>query len=242
MKTVHVAGIVNEVNSFTPAKTLFGYWRLEQLILKLLLVACEHFDKKQQKEIIAAIFFSAKIHKGIYRADKVTPYIIHTLEVACYIIDQGIYDHQLIIAAIIHDSVEDSSEKDKKKVVHEINRRWRSTVSRITWIMTKNKKKRHLYWPRFITEKQINVKWRAILLKVIDRILNSETFYLFSDDEIKKKVEDTLREFPALLRELGITIKNLEARGLIKNKKLLHISTRLGNQLQYRLQRYTDRR
>lgn len=245
MKTVHVMDFVNEVDSFTKCLVPSTRLQLEHLILKIIFFSCVHFDRRQQQEILEAMLLAARIHTGIYREDGVTPYIIHTLQVACLFFDLSLYDHKLIISAIVHDTVEDTEgNKNKKKVKMEILKKFRSTVDRVVWLMTKDHipEKRTRYWIRFIQEKNFHVKWRAIALKVGDRIMNAETFYLFDEATITRKVDDTLTEFPKLLRELGVSIKKLQDRGTLRNKKLIHLSTRLGNRLQYALERYTSRR
>lgn len=82
--------------------------RLLFLIEKILTIAKEYFSKPQQKKLIQALRYFAKKHIGVYRKNERTPYIHHPLEVTVILIDLGIYDFKIIIAAILHDVPEDT--------------------------------------------------------------------------------------------------------------------------------------
>ena len=55
-----------------------------------------------------AIIFATKAHAGAYRKGKVKPYILHPIE-ALAIVKRFTDDEDVITAAILHDTVEDTS-------------------------------------------------------------------------------------------------------------------------------------
>lgn len=57
--------------------------------------------------IFKAIEFAARAHAGQYRKQTRIPYIIHPLSVARLLIQEGC-DETLIVAAVLHDTVEDT--------------------------------------------------------------------------------------------------------------------------------------
>ncbi|MBI3509186.1 MAG: bifunctional (p)ppGpp synthetase/guanosine-3',5'-bis(diphosphate) 3'-pyrophosphohydrolase [Bacteroidetes bacterium] len=61
------------------------------------------------KLLIDAILFASECHSGQVRKDGHTPYINHPLEVMHLLISEGgIDDHEILIAAVLHDVVEDT--------------------------------------------------------------------------------------------------------------------------------------
>lgn len=63
--------------------------------------------KQDNAIILKALEFATEKHAGQWRHDKLTPYIIHPLEVFKKLIVYGIVDIPLLIAAILHDVIED---------------------------------------------------------------------------------------------------------------------------------------
>lgn len=62
------------------------------------------------KEIFRAASFAAEAHKKQTRKDaNSTPYINHPLRVAELLIDSGVTDEATIIAALLHDTIEDTN-------------------------------------------------------------------------------------------------------------------------------------
>lgn len=57
-------------------------------------------------KLTEAIIFATKAHEGVTRKGKSTPYIMHPLE-AAIIVAEMTDDEDLIVAAVLHDTVED---------------------------------------------------------------------------------------------------------------------------------------
>ena len=66
------------------------------------------FPDKERKKIWRAFLLAKKHHKGqlCYPA---FPYIIHPVGVANLLMEFGYYDHEIVIGALLHDIVEDTS-------------------------------------------------------------------------------------------------------------------------------------
>jgi len=59
--------------------------------------------------ILTAISFAARKHKDGFRKDGVTPYISHPFRVAMTVSEIfGVHDPEIIAAAILHDTLEDT--------------------------------------------------------------------------------------------------------------------------------------
>jgi guanosine-3',5'-bis(diphosphate) 3'-pyrophosphohydrolase len=66
-------------------------------------------DGGEVSKILNAALYAAKKHSGQKRKDDVTPYINHPLEVAALLADVGgVTDEDLLVAALLHDVVEDT--------------------------------------------------------------------------------------------------------------------------------------
>ena len=138
-----------------------------------------------QEKILEALRFAATQHKGIYRNDGFTPYLLHVLEVVYILIGKKIFDYNCIIAAIIHDVVEDTGAKIK-----EIRKRFGSVIARIVDLLSKHKNSfiRKAYWWRMRNEWNENIRWRVIVIKFADRIHNLMTLDKMPNESQKKKV------------------------------------------------------
>lgn len=61
-------------------------------------------------KLLEAVIFAAIKHEGQFRKDpNQTPYIIHPIGVAHVLWENGIYDEQTLVTALLHDTLEDTS-------------------------------------------------------------------------------------------------------------------------------------
>ncbi|MCX6311741.1 MAG: HD domain-containing protein [Bacteroidetes bacterium] len=87
------------------------------------------------KKVIDAILFAAESHAGQFRKDGITPYINHPLEVMHLLIHTGeINDPEILIAAVLHDVVEDTN-----ITIQEITDRFGEKVAKIVLELTDDK-------------------------------------------------------------------------------------------------------
>lgn len=211
------------------------YERMYQLIGLILTAAAKYFSTKQQEKVVEALRFSARNHAGIRRKDKKTPYFMHLLEVVYIILTMGVYDYKIIVAAILHDVVEDT-----KATLKEIGRRFGAAIRNIVDLMTKhpNFVRKWRYWSIMKEEPDLNCRWRVLVLKFADRIHNIMTLKVLPEEKRREKLQETEREFPSLYKVLAKTYAKLRRRGTIK-KYDSWLPFRLNNRLIYEMRRYT---
>lgn len=125
MTTSFVEALTKELDSYTPCILEKGNVeqrsinrRLLFLVSTIISVGEKHFSKPQSKKLIFALRYTARKHEGVYRKDKKTPYLLHPLEVTVILIELGIFDFKIIIAAILHDIPEDTKTLPKEIAGH----------------------------------------------------------------------------------------------------------------------------
>lgn len=190
------------------------------------------FSRRQQRKLVEAIYFAAYHHKGHYRKDDVTPYIIHVLEVAEIIVEWEVRDYKIIIAAILHDTVEDTDAT--LKLIRKI---FGAGIKHLVDLLSKDKKKKHLYYIRMKKEVDLNFKWRTIVIKTADRTHYFRTSLDLPKEERDKKVLETFEEFPSLLRELMETLKRLYDKKTIRTAKHRDLARTLQHKLLQEIER-----
>ncbi len=242
MRENEINSLVNELNSFTPGKSLDYLQRLTLGVSKII-NASSRFTKVQQTLVVFALTLAAEMHRGVYRKDKITPYFIHPVEVACIIIEYfGVIDFKIIIAAILHDVIEDKEGWKNKQVLRKkIHSKFGYTIYSIINFVTKHEstERRIRYYEIMRGIRIISIKWRAILIKIADRINNAETFKHVSEDERQRKIKETLVEFPLLETELEKILARAYKTGKIKNKKLLTVPRKAMDRLFMAIDPYT---
>ncbi|MCI0456064.1 MAG: HD domain-containing protein [Gemmataceae bacterium] len=63
-----------------------------------------------ERQLLRAISFAARAHHGQMRKDNRTPYVSHVYRVCMVLRDVfGVTDHRLLTAAVLHDTVEDTT-------------------------------------------------------------------------------------------------------------------------------------
>jgi GTP diphosphokinase / guanosine-3',5'-bis(diphosphate) 3'-diphosphatase len=119
--------------------------------------------------ILKAVEFAAYKHRDQKRKDKdATPYINHPIKVANILIDVGkIYDTDTIIAAILHDTIEDT-----ETTAEEITNNFSGNVSKIVLELTDDKSFLYLVRKRKQIEKAKTLSHQAKNIKIADKICN----------------------------------------------------------------------
>ena len=82
------------------------------LISDLLTILESYLEQEQVRKIYAAYLFSAEAHNGQSRLTG-EPYIYHPIEVARILAEMHI-DHTTIIAALLHDVLEDTDHSKRE--------------------------------------------------------------------------------------------------------------------------------
>lgn len=163
-------------------------------------------QKRSQEEIediFKAYKFAEKLHEGQYRISE-EPYIIHPFEVAKILADLRV-DKNTIIAALLHDILEDTDTKPE-----EIETAFGSDVLNLVEGVTKLGK----YQFKSSEERQAeNFRKmfiamandvRIIFLKLADRLHNMRTLNYMAQNKQQRIAQETIDIFAPLANRLGI--------------------------------------
>lgn len=157
----------------------------------------------KNKKILTALKIAEKQHKNFYRKSG-EPYIEHCIAVYNIIKDWGIDDTDLLIAALLHDTVEDSDLK-----IDEIDSIFGKQVSFLVNAVTKiklgDKESRD-----FKTLKKIvgtsYIDPKVSVLKLADRYHNLTTLQYLPNSNRKKKAKESLEIYAKLAESLGMWV------------------------------------
>jgi (p)ppGpp synthase/HD superfamily hydrolase len=237
------AALTKELDAYTPCILEKG--KVEQrkinrrlffLIEKILTTTSVTFSKKQHERLVKALKYAAKKHQGVYRKDGITPYFLHPLEVVLIIIELNILDFKIIVAAILHDVVEDTDASLK-----DVGKNFGAGVKNIVDLVSKKKHQdiKH-FWERIRHDVDLNSKWRVIVLRFADRIHYFMTSNSVSKESMQKHLHETSTVFPSLYLELVKTLARLFERGTLKNKSRIdEIPKALKKRLLHEIQKHT---
>lgn len=120
------------------------------------------------RNILAATRFAAHKHKDQRRKDHAcSPYIVHPIAAAELLIQAGIEDEATIIAAILHDTIEDT-ETTTEEIALQFGEEIASIVEEVTVVETgikKDDKQREI-------DDAFTLSPKAALVRVADKICN----------------------------------------------------------------------
>lgn len=145
------------------------------------------------EEIRKARYFAIEIH-GSQKYDNTFPYIKHLEDVFLVLQRFGIKDVNLLIAAFLHDAIEDGAASYNK-----INRKFNKDVAELVYSVSdelgRNRKEKHKK-----TFPKIKGDFRKIILKLSDRIANIE--FGINDNTEKSMFDMYKKEYPEFRKEL----------------------------------------
>ena len=160
-------------------------------------------EEEDIKKIEEAFEFARKLHEGQYRVSE-EPYIIHPVEVAKILVDLKADTHT-IIAAFLHDILEDTDTKPE-----EIETRFGKDVltlvqgvTKLGKLQFKSKEERQAENFRRLFIAMAN-DIRIIFLKLADRLHNMRTLNFMAANKQQKIAQETLDIFAPLANRLGI--------------------------------------
>ena len=144
---------------------------------------------KKLNQTLIALAYARRLHDGQYRKDG-TPYIAHPLKVCSTLINYGIEDDVVLAASLLHDVVEDCSNKlpmhGRELVVDcGISQEVLDIVNLLSKDSGLGQHELSLYFQK------IRDNPRALLIKLSDRLHNSSTLYTFSIEKMRKYVQET---------------------------------------------------
>ena len=172
------------------------YENLEKQIKKYL-------SPEEQKEIKRAYLYAKEKHKGQYRRTG-EEYIVHPLFVA-HILTSINADKDTIIAALLHDVVEDT-ETSKEDLEKEFGPVVASLVDGVTKINNINVSTDNEYLTSYYKKIIVGMSEdvRVIIIKLADRLHNMRTLYALDHEKQKRKSKETLEILAPIAHRLGM--------------------------------------
>ncbi len=159
-----------------------------------------------ERELIArAITLSEHAHEGQTRASG-EPYVTHVMAVAEILSDLNM-DTESIVAAILHDTVEDTS-----VTLHELQESFGEAIARLVDGVTKmgkishdaqQKEQHHAESVRKLLLAMVE-DVRVVLIKLADRLHNMRTLKHLDDSRQRRIARETLEIYAPLANRLGI--------------------------------------
>ncbi len=158
-----------------------------------------------KSKFLEAYEFALKAHKGQFRKDNRTPYILHPLK-ATQILTKLHVDEDTLIAAILHDVPEDT-----EKTLRDIEKQFGKNIAFLVNGITKLSK---VYYRHDMAERQIeSLKKllihsakdpRVILIKLADRLHNMSTLNNVQPEKRIRIAKETLEIYVPIANLLGI--------------------------------------
>ena len=173
----------------------------------------DYLDAAQIEQIHAAYITSAAAHQGQKRYTG-EPYITHPVAVACILADMKL-DHHTIIAALLHDVIEDTllTKADLSAKFGDIVAELVDGVSKLTQIefysraeaQAENFRKMVLAMAKDI---------RVIIIKLTDRLHNMRTLVSLPPEKRRRIAKETLEIFAPIAKRLGMHDLSVELEEL----------------------------
>ncbi|WP_416677046.1 RelA/SpoT family protein [Candidatus Pseudothioglobus sp. Uisw_016] len=203
----------------------------------LCLVLNSYLSHKEVESVKLAYKVASKAHDGQFRKSG-EPYIHHPLSVALILADLKL-DYYCVVAAILHDCIEDTSVTKKdvqiqfgEQVAHIVE-----GVSKLTSLeFTSSSQKQAENFQKLILA--MSKDMRVMIIKLADRLHNMRTLDSMSDEKKIQKAKETLELHAPIARRLGLhsirvelddlCFKTLHPRKYLIIKK--KISKQYGNQ------------
>ncbi len=143
------------------------------------------------------------------------PYWTHPMNVHNFLVTKGIDDYELLIAAILHDAVEDTG-ATKEFIAKNFNQR----IAEIVSVVSKPEK----YDPETYYQSIMNFEDdSAMKIKVADRIDNLLNYYSYSEEALHtdKYIDETAQYFSPIAQKVGWEKELNEVFQYFKAKKSL---------------------
>jgi len=175
--------------------------------IQSLLNNLSYLSPKQLKLIKDAHTFASKIHKGQIRRTG-HPYITHPSAVAL-ILSEMKMDHETIMAALLHDVIEDS-EINKSSLGKEFGQTVSEIVdgvSKLSKIFDSQAQAQAENFQKMALAMAKDI--RVILVKIADRLHNMRTIGVMSNEQRRRIAKETLDFYAPIANRLGMNnIKN----------------------------------
>ena len=164
----------------------------------------ERYPEEERKRILSAVRWAEGLHHNQLRASG-EPYIVHPLTVAEILVDAHL-DYQTVIAAVLHDALEDtglSSKELRKEYGREVEALVQG-VTKISVIRGRSKTTQAAATIRkmlFAMVKDI----RVIMIKLADKLHNMRTLEYLDPKSQKRIADECLEIYAPLAGRLGMS-------------------------------------
>ena len=183
------------------------------LISDLCGLADNYLEPDQVREIYRAYQFGAEAHEGQRRASG-EPYIQHPIQVARILAEMRL-DHQSIVAAILHDVIEDT-DTAKAQIARTFGKEVADLVdgvSKLTQISFESRAEAQAeYFRKMLLAMARDI--RVILVKLADRLHNMRTLAALSPAKRRRTARETLEIYAPIAHRLGLNNIRLELEDL----------------------------
>ncbi|OQX02772.1 MAG: hypothetical protein BWK73_41625 [Thiothrix lacustris] len=171
----------------------------------LMLLVERYMTPEETSKVYEAFLLAADAHDGVFRADKITPYITHPLEVAHSLALLHL-DADTIAAALLHDVIEDT---DYTKA--DITAQFGETVAELVEGVTKLHLSDELCSKEAVTKasfrkmmQAMTKDFRVVLIKLSDRLHNMKTLGNMQPHKRRRIAHETSTTYVALARRMGM--------------------------------------
>jgi (p)ppGpp synthase/HD superfamily hydrolase len=171
----------------------------ERLVNKLLILNERAKDKIDMGMVKESIYFAKKYH-GDQKRQSGEPYYSHPIEVA-YMVADYLFRTDIIVTAILHDTIEDT-ELTKEKIAEEFGVKVANQVQDLTRIKCEGIKISSAETVELLYREK---KYDVLLIKLFDRLHNTQTIGAKSPEKIEKIIRETLNYFIILAPYLGVS-------------------------------------
>lgn len=200
---------------------LFG--KDEQKDLEIFLSKVDEIDSSLDKSVIEkAFWFCVNYHRGIKRKSGY-PYYTHPLNVTLILLKElGIYDLPSVIAALLHDVIEDVESVTRNQIAEEFSEEIAEIVDAVTKIDEPDEeilsiartdeelfkiKKAETYRKLFLS---LVKDVRVILIKLADRLHNLRTLHYLNQQKQYDVAIETLNFYVPFAHRLGLNKVRME--------------------------------
>lgn len=157
-----------------------------------------------ERRLEKAYEFGRVAHDGQFRKDKTTEYFNHPIEVSI-ILSELLPDENSIIAALLHDTVEDTfvTDEDVEEAFGEEVMKLVDGVTKLTNVAFETKKALQAESMRKMLL-AMSSDFRVILIKLADRLHNMRTLMHMSPEKQRSISEETLNIYAPIAHRLGV--------------------------------------
>lgn len=172
-----------------------------------------YLQPEQIREVYRAYLFGAEAHSGQKRQSG-EPYIYHPIAVARILSDMRM-DHKCLMAAILHDVIEDTGTA-KQQLVEQFDQEIAELVDGVSKLTNLDFKSRAEMQAANVRKMLLAMTRdiRVILIKLADRLHNMRTLGVMRPDKARRIARETLEIYAPIAGRLGIYAMRIELETL----------------------------